>query len=100
MVSAITLQDKSLTQNPKVLFELILDDMIKSNKDNKLLSSNFDKFDSMPGLAFAIKNPETTIQGQAFLDNQTLYILASIDNNNNYRPDDFQYFIKSFELNK
>ncbi len=100
MISAVTFQDKSLTSNPQLLMETILNDILKSNPENKLINSKFGQYNGMQAMDFIVKNPATTMQGKAFLDQQTLYILSSIENNQNYNQNDFDHFTKSFELKK
>lgn len=100
MVSSIQFQDKRDTLDPQGLLKNTVNDMMRSNLDNSLVKSQSTIYDGFPAQDFVIQNPQMTMEGKAFLDHETLYILTTIENGKNYKPEDFNYFIKSFQLKK
>ncbi len=100
MISSIEFQDKRDVLDPEGLLKTTVNDMMKANPDNRLVKSQPTVYDGFPAQDFMIQNPQMTMEGKVFLDHETLYILTTIENGKNYKPDDFNYFIKSFQLKK
>lgn len=99
MISSIQFRNKRDLIDSEGLLKATVSDMMKANPDNTLVKSQSTVFNGFPAQEFVIQNPQMTLEGRAFIDQQTLYILTTIENGKNYKPDDFNYFIKSFQLN-
>ena len=100
MISLITFKDSKSVIDPENLLKLTIGDMVKANLENKLLKVDNGNYKNMPASDFKIQNPQMTIEGKAFVDHQTLYIVSTMENTRNYKSDDFEYFMKSFNLLK
>lgn len=100
MVSLIVFSDKKGGTGADDLLKTTISDMVKANPNNKLSKMDKTTYDAYPAYDFKIENVDMTIDGKAVMDQDTLYILSTIEHNKQYNPGDFDYFIKSFKLLK
>ncbi len=98
MISLITFLDKSSTYNPDMLLTNIMNDMVAANANNKLKYQKMGSYQGHRSLDFSIENDQATIDVNAFIVDSTLYLLTMISKAEHHNPEEFKYFINSFEL--
>lgn len=74
--------------------------MLMSNAQNKIKSLELSPFRKGKALDFKVENAEVTIDGKAFFDDNTLYILSTTARNDHHDAQEFEQFIDSFQLPK
>lgn len=99
MISLITYTGKEKLDNRTVL-QSVKDEMVASNPNNKLLSSEEGLFQTYPAISFSIENKEAHIDGKAFFVDNTLYLLSYIAKKEHYDSEEYNHFIGSFKLLK
>jgi hypothetical protein len=98
MVSVITYPPTfPITNNDELLHEVI-DELVSSNPNNRLLETRDVEFQSHPNVDFHMVNKEYDIEGKAFLVDKTMYVLTYVVKNTDYDVKDYQYFLNSFVL--
>ncbi|MBA2369411.1 MAG: hypothetical protein H0V82_10375 [Candidatus Protochlamydia sp.] len=98
MVSVITYPPSfPITNNQELLHEVI-DELVASNTNNRLLETRDGEFKSHPNVDFHMVNKEYDIEGKAFLVGKIMYVLTYVVKNTDYDTNDYQYFLNSFEL--
>lgn len=81
------------------LLKEMMNDMIASNPNNKLLGMEEGEYKGNPALDFSLSSGELTIDAKSFITDNTLYVLSRILKPTNYTRDEFLFFVNSFELN-
>lgn len=97
MVSLIKFHDLG-TQLDESLQKTIVNDMVASNPQNQLKNMQIVDFQNHKALDFSIENSALTILGKTFINNNILYLLTTIFNNDALDARDFEYFVNSFSL--
>jgi hypothetical protein len=72
--------------------------MLLSNPVNKVKTMEVKPFRSIKALDFKVENAEVTIDGKAFFDDNTLYILSTTARNEHQNGPEFSTFIDSFQI--
>ncbi len=72
--------------------------MLVSNPLNKIKTIEVNPFRGGNALDFKVENAEVTIDGKAFFDDNTLYILSTTARNDHPNGQEFKTFIDSFSL--
>lgn len=72
--------------------------MLTSNPMNKVKSLEAKPFHNHQALEFKVENAEVTIDGKAFFDDNTLYVLSTTARNDLHNSQEFENFTNSFEL--
>lgn len=72
--------------------------MLTSNPMNKVKSMEAKPYHNHQALDFKVENAEVTIDGKAFFDDNTLYILSTTARNDIHNSQEFENFTNSFEL--
>ncbi len=80
------------------VLEEVRDDMVNSQVDNKLISATKSKFLGHDAMDVTIEHPKAQIEGKAFLDGKTLYLLMYVAPRNHYDRKEFDHFVESFQL--
>lgn len=96
MISLITFKGTS----PDTLQKTVINDLLASNPQNQLKDMKVGSFQDSKSIEFKIGNPDTTVKGVTFVVGNTLYLLTAVFPNQVYSDADYDYFIKSFHLNK
>lgn len=96
MISLIRFQEGK--EASETLQKTVVNDLLAANPTNQLKNMKIGSYRTFKTLDFTIANSEMTIEGMTFVDGPTLYLLTTVFRNAFYKPDDFQYFIHSFEL--
>lgn len=78
----------------------VVTDLLQTNPLNQLRSMQIGQYKKYKTNLFTIVNPEHTIEGMTFMDGNNLFILSAMFLNDFYKPDEFQYFMKSFDLSE
>jgi len=87
-------------EDAKHNLEHFLNTLISQNNKNKLLFADLIEVDGKPALDFFIKTDAVYFKGRAIQANNSLYLLAMECEIKNYQEHHFNYFIKSFTLDK
>lgn len=96
MISLIKFPDSKET--PEYIQKSVVNDLLAANPQNQLKSMKIGDYKGKKTLDFSIINNEMTVDGMAFSDGDTLYLLSGIFKNNVYHPEEYKYFINSFDL--
>lgn len=96
MISLIQFPESKET--PEYIQKSVVNDLLASNPQNQLKSMKIGDYKGKKTLDFSITNNEMTVEGMAFSDGDTLYLLSAIFKNNSYNPEEFKYFVSSFDL--
>jgi hypothetical protein len=96
MISLIQFPDSKET--PEYIQKSVVNDLLASNPQNQLKSMKVGDYKGKKTLDFSIVNNDMTVDGMAFSDGDTLYLLSAIFKNSAYHPEEYQYFINSFDL--
>lgn len=99
MISLIKFSDKEKS-SPEMLEKTIINDMLKSNPQNKLKNLKDENYQGFKALNFTIENDQMVIHGKTFMDGPILYLISGIFNKQSYNPKDYDYFVSSFQLPK
>lgn len=97
MVSLIKFPN-ALGEMDESLQKTIINDMVASNPQNQLKNMQVNTFLNHQALDFSIENDALTIFGKTFINNNVLYLLTTIFNNDTLDARDFEYFVNSFTL--
>lgn len=100
MISLIDFNQVINPEKTKAILNAIMEDLLSSNPENELKSSNMDTFENVTSLNFTIQNKQIIMKGRAFLEGQTLYVLTYISKLTNKSEDEYKFFINSFHLMK
>jgi ATP-dependent helicase/DNAse subunit B len=96
MISLIKiLNDEKLDENT---LTAVMNDILKASPNNKLKIMKMGKYKQYPAIDFSIENDQVNIDGKAFLVGNTLYLLTSVSKMMNYKKQEFEFFVNSFQL--
>lgn len=98
MISLINFKNPVDPKHHEIVLNSIMEDLLNSNSSNELKSSHTDTFENRKSLDFTIENKEIIINGKAFMDDQTLYVLTRIAKLKYEDSKEFDFFIHSFHL--
>jgi ribosomal protein L37AE/L43A len=89
------------TSNPENILEGVVNGLVNSDKDNKLISTNFTYFGSYKAIDFLISNTnqDVSFKGRSILVRQKLYQLYETYRDSAHNDINFNKFINSFQLN-
>ena len=96
-VNTIAFPEKKGPYNEEFLRNF-LQQMLTSNSMNKVKSMEVKPYHNHQALEFKVENAEVTIDGKAFFDDNTLYILSTTARNDLHNSQEFENFTNSFEL--
>lgn len=99
MISIITMLDESNKINENALTNVI-NDILSNNPKGKIKSMKLGSYREYPAIDFSIENDKINIDGKAFIVGNTLYLLTSAANLENYQKPEFDFFVNSFELSE
>lgn len=100
MISMITFDSTDIgsqAEGTQILKE-IMNDMVASSPNNKLISSQTEDYKGHPSLNFTLENGDMQIDAKTFVFADTLYVLTRIEKPKSESRDEFLFFINSFEL--
>lgn len=96
MIHMTTYPNKVEEDKIEEILKATVDDMLKRNTDNKLISTELSKFRGAKALNFSITNGKIYVRGKAFFLGDTLYILSLLTENQSANPPELDFFINSF----
>lgn len=101
MINMITYPADADLSNHKEVFKSFIDDMVTSNPQNHLLSSEPSHFHGHDAWDFNIQNSEGELRSKMFLDDKsrTLYVLSRLAKPNVPDHGEFDKFVDTFKLN-
>lgn len=97
MISLITIMNGTPKVDEKTL-TAVMNDILAASPDNKLKIMKMGTYKQYPALDFSIENGQVNIDGKAFLVGNTLYLLTSVSKLVNYKKQEFEFFVNSFQL--
>lgn len=100
MISIITLLDQKEAKLDESMLSSVMSDMLATNPENKVKLMQMGTYKQFPAIDFSIENNQLSIDGKAFIEGQTLYLLTSVGKINQYMKQEFDFFVNSFELLK
>lgn len=92
-------EDKTISSQEEFLKSFI-NEMLAVNPKNKIKSMEPTIYQDGKAIDFAVENEDVTIDGKAFMNGKTLYVLSSTTKNDNRNQKEFAFFINSFQLGK
>lgn len=98
MISLITYENKNFFHSPDTVLTNVLEEMMISNPKNRLEKSDLGDFKGYRAIDFSIENPEGRITGKAFIVGQTLYLITYIAKLDDYKENEYRYFLDSFQF--
>lgn len=84
--------------NTENFLEKFMGDMLKNNPQNLVKNMHKGKFQNENAYDFTVSSQGTQITGKAFLIDKTLYVLSVTNKDGELNPQEFDFFIKSFQL--
>lgn len=100
MINLITYHPDFDLSNTKELLHNVVNEVVSSNLNNHVIEIKDLTFEGRQAVSFFIKNQTLQVKGEAFLVGGTVYLLAYTGNKVNFKDNDYETFIKSFELLK
>lgn len=98
MISKVTMDEDTNAKINENVLSTVIDDVVAANPQSKVKKMELGKYKGFPSLDFAIDNEQYTIQGKAFLNDHTLYMLTMVAKIALFKQDDFNFFVNSFDL--
>lgn len=90
-------EKKTFKSDPDYLTNFIKE-MLNSNPNNKIKSIKSVPYKKGSAVDFNVENQDATIEGKAFMKDNTVYVLSTTSKNENRNKKEFDFFINSFEL--
>ena|GEM_PF-5734150 len=84
-------------KDPQFL-EKALSEMLKSNPQNEIKDMRKGQYQNAEAFDFTVASQGLQIKGKAFLVGNTLYVLSTSTPDGGAKPQEFDFFIKSFQL--
>jgi len=97
-VNTITFPKKNPSPYNEDFLRDFIQQMLASNPLNKIRSLEVKPFRNNRALDFKVENAEVTIDGKAFFDDNTLYILSTTARNDHHDGQEYALFLDSFQL--
>jgi hypothetical protein len=98
MISLITFSNPDATKDKDGLMRTMMNDMMASNPNNELKDMKTSKFKEYDALDYSFANSETRVDAKSFIIDDTLYMLTRVVKTQLYNPDEFNFFVNSFDL--
>lgn len=98
MISLITDAGNQKTKLDASILTHIMSEITAHSPSSKVNKMEMGKYKDFPAMDFSVTNADVNIDGKAFTDGNTLYVLTSVAKSQNYNPAEFDYFVRSFEL--
>lgn len=97
-VNTITFPPKNPSPYNEAFLRDFIQQMLAGNPLNKIKSLEMKPFRKGQALDFKVENAEVTIDGKAFFDDNTLYILSTTARNDHHDGQEYELFLDSFQL--
>ncbi len=99
MITSVNFTEKFNPEKDDRILTNTVTDMVSSNGQNALVSMDETTFQGRKSVKFQIDNGKTNhIEGITFVADKTLYILTRISKKGNVNDEEFERFIRSFQL--
>lgn len=98
MISVISFLNADKAKDQEAILRNIINDMVSSNPGNKLEKIEYGSYNGLKDADFVISNKAYAITGRAFVDANQLYVLSALSKTPTESKNEFDYFIKSFNL--
>lgn len=97
LINLITYPNEEDLDNHPKLFQSFIDDMLKANSNNELISSSPTQHQGLDGMDFKIKTQNATMNSKMFIEGRTLYVLSKVSKTET-DDGDFEKFVSSFKI--
>lgn len=97
-ISAISFNDKKNSELNDDFLQNVTTGLLTSNPTNIVKSTKLIQFGKGKSYDFQLENGDAVIYGKAFFDNKTLYVLTATAKSSAFNPQEFDYFVQSFQL--
>lgn len=97
MISVIHFPPES-TQDRIALLRMMMNDVVESNPDNKLLKVESGKYGTFDSLDYSVENKEMNIDARSFIADGNVYSLTHLVKKTLHNAKEFEFFINSFKL--
>lgn len=77
-----------------------MNEMLSSNQQNKLQFIRPSVFNKDHAVDFSVENQEAMIDGKAFIQDNTVFVLSSTAKTELRKPKEYEFFVNSFHLGK
>lgn len=98
-INTITFTDKPKEALNDAFLEKTINDMLSSSAAGSEKSIKLVPYKKGKAVVFSVENEKGFMVGKAFFVGKTLYVLTSINTQENKKPQDIEFFFNSFELN-
>jgi hypothetical protein len=98
MISIISYPKLDKIKDEEATLRKIIDDMVSSSKNNKLQNIQFGTYEGHKKADFLITDTAYALQGLAFVSGNQLYVISNISKSPTESKNEFDYFVKSFNL--
>ncbi len=98
MINVITYPKDVDTSNSEEILKLMVEELMKSNPENQLVSLKQVTYQSHPALEFNINNAKFKVQGKMFMWEKTLYVLSYVARKEDFDITEYNHFMNSFIL--
>lgn len=97
MVTVITFAKPISKENIEPLLKDTISEMVSRNKDNKLVSVEADNFKTFKALKFTVSNGQLYMIGEAFVRDNSLFIVSILTKTLNTDSEELKFFSDSFD---
>lgn len=98
MISLITFPNKLDVVEGEEVMRSIFEDMVASDVNNKVILRQSGKYEQFDALEFSIENQIQKMNTRTFVVGNTVYVLSSVTKIEKFNPEEFRFFLNSFEL--
>ncbi|MBA3957081.1 MAG: hypothetical protein H0X51_01620 [Parachlamydiaceae bacterium] len=98
MISLITMLDSSSARIDKEVLTNVVNELVANNAQSKIKKMEMGTYKGYSSLDFSVENEKATIDGKAFIVNDTLYLLTSAAQVAHFQQAEYDFFINSFQL--
>lgn len=98
MINVITFMENKHPLNEEVALKGIVNDMLSANPNSTMKRMDMATFQKAKAIDFSIEKDQTTIDGKAFIVGKKLYVLSHVAENSKHQPEDFNFFVNTFQL--
>lgn len=98
LISVITYPAEiDMTESHDILKQIV-DELKNSKPDNQITKVKDSLFKNDPALDFTIINKELQVEGIAFIEGKTVFVLSYVSKKDHFDQTEYQHYIDSFEL--
>jgi len=98
-INLITFPEDNKEKFDDIFLQKVVTELLTSNANNTIRNMKMVPFRDGKAIEFSVDTANTALNGKAFLQGKTLYVLSTTSvNKDNLNPQEFDFFINSFQL--